>query len=68
MTDASADSFDVLGRRPRGLASLLIFATLLVVAGVVLYPVLATALNGFKDLGEIRTNPLGLPRVWVWSN
>ena len=32
------------------------------------FPVLATALNGFKDLGELRTNPFGLPHVWVWSN
>ena len=68
MTDTSAESFDVLGRRPRGLASLIIFAALIVVAGAVLYPVLATALNGFKDLSEIRTNPLGLPRVWMGSN
>jgi raffinose/stachyose/melibiose transport system permease protein len=68
MTDAAADAFDVTGRRPRGLASIIIFAVLLVLAGAVLYPVLATALNGFKDLGELRTNALGLPRVWVWSN
>ena len=53
MTDAGADTFEVLGRRPRGLASLVIFAALLVVAGAVLFPVLATALNGFKNLGEI---------------
>jgi raffinose/stachyose/melibiose transport system permease protein len=67
MTDA-ADSFEVMGRRERGFASLLIFAALLVIAGAVLFPVLATALNGFKDLGEIRTNPFGLPRVWMGSN
>ncbi len=68
MTDASADTFEVLGRRRRGAASLLIFAALLVIAGAVLFPVLATALNGFKDLSEIRTNPLGPPRVWMGSN
>ncbi len=68
MTDATADTFEISGRRPRGLASILIFAALLVLAGAVLYPVLATALNGFKDLSELRTNPLGPPRVWVWSN
>jgi raffinose/stachyose/melibiose transport system permease protein len=67
MTDA-ADSFEIMGRRERGLASLLIFAALLVIAGAVLFPVLATALNGFKNLGEIRTNPLALPRVWMGSN
>ena len=33
-----------------------------------LFPVLATALNGFKDLSEFRTNPFGLPHVWQWSN
>jgi raffinose/stachyose/melibiose transport system permease protein len=57
-----------MGRQERGLASFLTFAALLVIAGAVLFPVLATALNGFKDLGEIRTNPFGLPRVWMGSN
>src|SRR5271165_798587 len=56
------------GRAPGGLGVIAIFAALIVLAGVVLYPILATALNGFKDLGELTGNPLGLPRVWVWSN
>src|SRR5579863_8882230 len=68
MIDAATDTFEIAGRRPRGLASIVIFAVLLALAGAVLYPVLATALNGFKDLSELRTNPLGLPHVWVWSN
>jgi raffinose/stachyose/melibiose transport system permease protein len=68
MTDAAADTFEITGRRPRGLANIMIFAMLLALAGAVLYPVLATALNGFKDLSELRTNPLGVPRAWVWSN
>jgi raffinose/stachyose/melibiose transport system permease protein len=68
MTDAAADAFEVSGRRPRGLVAIAIFAALLVLAGAVLFPVLGTALNGFKDLSELRTNPLGAPRVWVWSN
>ena len=46
----------------------MVFAVLMALAGAVLHPVLATALNGLKDLSELRTNPLGLPRVWVWSN
>ena len=37
-------------------------------AGVVLVPLVATALNGFKELGELQANPFGLPRVWVWRN
>jgi len=34
----------------------------------VLVPILATALNGFKELGDLQSNPFGLPRVWVWQN
>ena len=43
-------------------------AILIIVAGIVLLPLMATMLGGFKDLGELRTNPLGLPRVWLWGN
>jgi raffinose/stachyose/melibiose transport system permease protein len=43
-------------------------AVLILVAGIVLLPLLATVLGGFKDLGELRTNPLGLPQVWLWHN
>ena len=67
MTDA-AIVIRPTGRRPRGLAAIASFAALVVLAGAVLFPVLATALNGFKDLSELRTNPLGLPHVWMWSN
>src|SRR5271167_20286 len=67
MTDA-ADAIRPMGRRPGGLAAIVTFAALVVLAGAVLFPVLATALNGFKDLSELRTNPFGLPHVWVWSN
>jgi len=67
MTDAAAD-IRPSGRRPGGLAAIVTFAALVVLAGAVLFPVLATALNGFKDLSELRTNPFGLPHVWMWSN
>ncbi len=43
-------------------------AVLFLVASVVLLPLLATAFGGLKDAGELRTNPLGLPQVWHWSN
>ncbi len=43
-------------------------AVLFLVASIVLLPLLATALGGLKDAGELRTNPLGLPQVWHWSN
>src|SRR5271166_3930615 len=56
------------GRSPRGLASIALFAALIVLAGVVLVPILATALNGFKELGDLQSRPFSLPRVWVWRN
>ncbi len=31
-------------------------------------PLLATVLGGFKSLGELRTNPFGLPHSWEWHN
>ena len=31
-------------------------------------PLLATALGGFKSLGELRVNPFGLPAEWEWRN
>jgi len=56
------------GRRPRALASIALFAALVVLAGVVLVPILATALGGFKDLGDLQSHPFSLPRAWVWKN
>lgn len=43
-------------------------AVLILVAGIVLLPLLATLLGGFKSLGELRTDPLGLPDEWHWEN
>jgi raffinose/stachyose/melibiose transport system permease protein len=41
---------------------------LVLVASVVIVPLLATALGGFKSLGELRVNTFGIPHEWVWSN
>ncbi len=41
---------------------------LLAVVLFVMTPLVATVLGGFKSLGELRTNPFGLPSVWEWSN
>ena len=38
------------------------------VAAFVAVPLLATLLGGFKTLGELRTNPFGLPQTWEWQN
>jgi raffinose/stachyose/melibiose transport system permease protein len=37
-------------------------------AAFVLVPLVATVLGGFKTLGELRTNPFGLPQSWEWEN
>lgn len=44
------------------------WAFLLFIAGLVLVPLLATALGGFKSLGDLRTNPFGLPETWLFEN
>ena len=41
---------------------------LALIALLVVVPLLATVLGGFKSLGELRTNPFGLPKVWEWRN
>ncbi len=65
---AAATAHEPSGRRPGALASIAVFAALVVLAGVVLVPILATALNGFKDLGDLQAHPFSLPKVWVWKN
>jgi raffinose/stachyose/melibiose transport system permease protein len=44
------------------------YCALVLVAAVILVPLLATLLGGFKTLGDLRTNPVGLPRHWMWQN
>lgn len=68
IAEAATVAHEPSGRRPRGFESIAIFAALIVLAGVVLVPILATALDGFKELGDLESHPFGLPRVWVWKN
>jgi len=49
-------------------ARLATYAVLVFVAAIVLVPLVATALGGFKTLGGLRANPFGLPDRWMWSN
>lgn len=49
-------------------ASLVRLLVLVLVAGFVLVPIASTAIGGLKTLGELRTNPFGLPSVWNWNN
>ena len=41
---------------------------LFIVAALVLIPLIATALGGFKTLGNLRIDPFGLPQSWQWQN
>jgi raffinose/stachyose/melibiose transport system permease protein len=50
------------------LAALYKVLFLVAVAVFVATPLVATVLGGFKSLGELRTNPFGLPQVWEWEN
>ena len=50
------------------LAALYKMLFLAVVVVFVATPLVATVLGGFKSLGELRTNPFGLPHVWEWEN
>ncbi|TCR64614.1 carbohydrate ABC transporter permease [Bosea sp. BK604] len=63
MSDALAAS-----RRPLDLVPYYKALFLLLVAAFVAVPLLATVLGGFKTLGELRTNPFGLPETWEWEN
>ena len=39
-----------------------------VVALLVLIPLLAAVINGFKSNAELVTHPFGLPSSWKWDN
>jgi raffinose/stachyose/melibiose transport system permease protein len=40
----------------------------IVVGLTIVVPVLFGVLGGFKDNGQLTTNPFGLPKPWVWVN
>ncbi len=44
------------------------YAFLIVVAGVIIVPVAFAVLGGFKDNGQIAADPVGLPNPWIVSN
>jgi len=53
---------------PLVIAPVLRYAILFLIAGLVLIPLVAAVLGGFKSLGDLRVNPFGLPAQWEWSN
>jgi len=69
MTDAAAPTdASAAGRRPPAGAQACLYLALIVVACIVVLPLVATALGGFKTLGDLRANPFGLPGEWQWRN
>ena len=55
-------------RRRRPEISALQWLTLLLVAAFIIVPFYTTVLGGFKSIGELRTNPFGLPASWDPAN
>lgn len=55
-------------RRRRPEISALQWLTLLLVAAFIIVPFYTTVLGGFKSVGELRTNPFGLPASWDPAN
>lgn len=62
MTEIASGSRIQLGTR------IYLYVSLFLVAAIVIVPLLTTALGGFKTLGELRTNPFGLPSEWQVQN
>lgn len=68
MTDARDPTYVESRRRLDFVTALYLYASLFVVAAIVLIPLLTTALGGFKSLGDLRVNPFGPPAEWQWAN
>jgi len=51
-------------RKRRPVLSAAQWISLLVVSAFVIVPFYTTALGGFKEIGELRVNPFGLPASW----
>jgi raffinose/stachyose/melibiose transport system permease protein len=70
MTDATAKpaARSYSGRRLSLGHRVYAYSSLLIVTGIVIIPLLMTALGGFKTVGELRTNAFGLPSEWRWWN
>lgn len=73
MTDVNSTIRPAVGQASRKpgvtfVRLLYVYAVLFIVASIVLIPLVTTALGGFKTLGDLRTNPFGLPDMWQWQN
>jgi raffinose/stachyose/melibiose transport system permease protein len=51
-------------KKRKPVLSIFQWITLIVIALFVLVPLYTTVLGGFKEVGELRVNPFGLPNNW----
>ena len=57
------------GRRVRRIgARTLLYVVAWIAAIATLVPILYAILGGFRDTGQLSTNPVALPHPWVFSN
>ena len=45
-----------------------LYVSMTIVAAIVVIPLITTVLGGFKTIGDLRSDPFGLPAVWQWHN
>src|SRR5882757_9928742 len=55
-------------RRPIRLKVAALHGISIVIGALIVVPIAFGVLGGFKDNGQLSTNPLGLPSPWVPSN
>ncbi len=60
----SAPALSTASKRRRPNVSAFQWFTMLVIAAFIVVPFYTTALGGFKEIGELRVNPFGLPASW----
>jgi raffinose/stachyose/melibiose transport system permease protein len=53
---------------PRDMSLFWKYLVLITVTAIIIGPLLATALGGFKSQGELRANPFGLPATWHFEH
>lgn len=53
---------------PRDMSLFWKYLVLISVTAIIIGPLLATALGGFKSQGELRANPFGLPATWHFEH